>query len=452
MQQPLAQQQQKMLTSTESLQRIQDLNRNRAAMQGINRNPLPPGQVTVHPNGQQTIAASGGRHINVRPNGTVERVSLRDGRTANFRPDGKVSSVQAGGMQIHYGLRGERHIMTQRPDKSVLVSTGVNRGYLQRPLVVHNRTYVQRTYVVSNVTYTRVYRTSYYGGVAYYHYVPVFYYRPVFYGWAYNPWPAPVYYTWGWARDPWYVYYGSYFAPYPVYPTASLWLTDFLLAENLRLAYQAQASANLAAVQAQANTPVLPPAAGGNSYATQLTPEVKQAIAEEVRQQLAAQQQAAAAPTPQQPALSRSDVPSALDPARRVFVVSSNLAERTVDGQECSLTPGDIITRLTDTPDANQFVTVSVLSSKPTDCPAGAQITVAVQDLQEMQNHFREQIDSGLKMLADNRGQGGLPVAPDTRTQSGEVPPPTPDANIANVLQDLQQQADQTEQEVQQWG
>jgi len=69
-----------------------------------------------------------------------------------------------------------------------------------------------------------------------------------------------------------------------------------------------------------------------------------------------------------------------------------------------------------------------------------------------MHNHFREQIDSGLKMLADNRGQGGLPVAPDTRTQSGEVPPPTPDANIANVLQDLQQQADQTEQEVQQWG
>jgi hypothetical protein len=408
-------------------------------MQGINRNPLPPGQVTVHPDGRHTIAASGGRQINVSSNGTVEQVSLRDGRTALFRPNGQVRSVQAGGTQINYGLRGQRHIMTERPDRSVLVSTGRNSGYLQRPVVVQNRTYVQRTYAVNNVTYTRVYRTSNYGGVAYYHYVPVSYYRPVFYGWVSNPWPAPAYYTWGWFGDPWYVYYRSYFVPYRVYPTASLWLTDYLLAENLRLAYEEQANANTAVVP-------------GGPYATQLTPEVKQAIAEEVRQQLAAEQQAAVAANPQQLALSRSDVPPALDPARRVFVVSSNLDERAVDGQECSLTPGDIITRLTDSPDANQYVTVSILSSKPTDCQAGRQVTVAVQDLQEMHNRFREQIDSGLKTLADNRDQGGLPAAPDTRTQAGEVPPPPPDANLSTILQDQQRQADQTEQEIQQWG
>jgi len=350
-------------------------------------------------------------------------------------------------MQIHRGLHGERHIVTERPDKSVLVSTGPNRGYLQRPVVVQNRTYVQRTYIVNNITYTRVYRPHYYGGVAYYHYVPVSYYRPVFYGWVSNPWPAPVYYTWGWSREPWYGYYGPYFAPYPVYPTASLWLTDFLLAETLKLAYQA----DVAIAQAQANVAAVPPTAGGNSYGTQLPPEVKQAIAEEVRQQLAAEQQAAASPHPQQLALSRTDVPPALDPRQRVFVVSSNLDERTADGQECSLTPGDIITRLTDTPDANQHVTVSVLSSKQTDCPSGLQVTVAVQDLQEMHNHFREQMDAGLKTLAANQGKSGLPVAPDTRTQSGEVPPPAPDANTATALQQ-QQQADQTEQEVQQWG
>ena len=106
----------------------------------------------------------------------------------------------------------------------------------------------------------------------------------------------------------------------------------------------------------------------------QLTPEVKQAIAEEVRQQLAAEQQAAAAPNPQRQAPSSTEVPSALDPRKRVFVVSSYLDKRTTDGQECSLTPGDIITRLTDTPDANQNITVSVLSSKQADCPSGAQI------------------------------------------------------------------------------
>jgi len=85
-----------------------------------------------------------------------------------------------------------------------------------------------------------------------------------------------------------------------------LWLTDFLLAENLKLSYEAQAQANAAAV---------PPTAGGNSYAMQLTPEVKQAIAEEVRQQLAAEQQAAAAPNPQPLVPSSTEVPSALDPS-----------------------------------------------------------------------------------------------------------------------------------------
>jgi len=346
-------------------------------------------------------------------------------------------------MRINHVLDGERHIVTERPDKSVLVSTGPHRGYLQRPVVVDNRSYVQRTYIVNNVTYTRVYRPYNYGGVAYYHYVPVSYYRPVFYGWVYNPWPAPVYYTWSWYNDPWYGYYRSYFVPYPTYPTASLWLTDFLLAENLKLAYQAQAQANASAV---------PPTVGGNSYAMQLTPEVKQAIAEEVRQQLAAEQQAAAAPNPQPLAPSSTEVPPALDPRKRVFVVSSYLDEKTVDGQECSLTPGDIITRLTDTPDANQNITVSVLNSKQADCPSGAQIMVAVQDLQEMHNHFREQIDAGLKTLAEKQGKGGLPAAPDTRTQPGEVPPPEPDANIGTMLQHQQRQADQTEKEAQQWG
>jgi len=346
-------------------------------------------------------------------------------------------------MQIHHSLHGERHIVTERPDKSVLVSTGLNRGYLQRPVVVNNRSYVQRTYVINQVTYTRVYRPYNYGGVAYYHYVPVSYYRPVFYGWVSTPWPAPVYYRWAWASDPWYGYYSSYFVPYAAYPTASLWLTDFLLAENLKLAYQAQA---------QANTSAVPLGVAGNSYTMQLTPEVKQAIAEEVRRQLAAEQQAAAAPTPQPLAPSSTEVPSALDPRKRVFVVSSYLDEKTADGQECSLTPGDIITRLTDTPDTNHNITVSVLSSKQADCPSGAQIMMAVQDLQEMHNHFREQIDAGLKTLAENQGKGGLPAAPDTRTQPGEVPPPEPDANIATTLQHQQRQADQTEKEVQQWG
>ena len=460
------------LTPGESRQQIQDLNRNRAALRGINRRPLPTGEVTLHPDGRRIIAAPGGRQLDVRRDGTVERVSFRDGRTATFRPDGRVRSYHANGMQVNHWQRGGRTIVTERPDRTVLVSTGRNQGYVQRTVVVSNRTYVQRTYVVHNVTYVRVYRTSYYGGATYYRYVPTYRYRPVFYGWVYDPWLRSVRYRWSWYNDPWYGYYGPYFAPYPVYPSASLWLTDFLLSETLRFAYQAhqEAAANEAAEQGRYESSAGPSPAGGSAYATQLTPEVKQAIAEEVRQQLDADKAAAANAPPagqptaaatappgaepiaggntQLPAASSSEVPPALNPAYRVFVVSRNFD---VDdgGQGCSLSPGDVITRLTDTPDENQNVKASVLSSQKADCAAGSTVGVSVEELQEMHNHFQEGIDSGLKQLAENQGQGGLPTAPDTGTSFTEVPAAQPDPNVAAELQSQQQQADRTEAQVQ---
>jgi hypothetical protein len=369
-------------------------------------------------------------------------------------------------MQINHGLLGERRIVTVRPDRSRVVSMGPGRGYVERPYIVRGgTTYVQRTYVVNRITYTQVYRTTYYRGVSYYDYVPPYYYRPRFYVWVYNPWRAPVYYRWSWyaAPPPWYTYYGPYFVPAPVYPSAAFWLTDFLLAESLRAAYEArmEAEANAAAAQAYQPPPPPPPQAPG--YTTQITPELKEAIAEEVRQQLAAEQQVApAAPqppaaepqgaltVPQQPAASGPEAPpAALDPAQRLFVVSSNLAVPSMGGQECELTPGDIVTRLDDTPNNSNRVRVSVSSSKGNDCRVGSTLMVQVSDLQEMHNQFREQVDSGLKTLASNSGQGGLPPAPDTGTSAGEIPPPPPDANAGSALQAQQQAADQTEMQVQ---
>jgi hypothetical protein len=361
-------------------------------------------------------------------------------------------------MQISHGLRGDRRIVTVGPDNSRVVSMGPQRGYVERPYIVQGGlTYVQRTYVVNNVTYVRVYRSYYYGGVPYYSYVPPFYYHPIFYGWVYNPWRVPVYYRWAWfvAPPPWYVYWGPYFAPAPVYPSAALWLTDFLLAESLRTAYEAGREAEKNAA-AQANQPPPetyqppPPAPEGQGYTTQITPELKEAIAEEVRRQLAAEQQSAAT-IPQQPTASGAEAkPAALDPAQRLFVVSSNLAVPTIDGQDCELTPGDIITRLDDTPDNSSQVRVSVSRSKGNDCRDGSTLMVNVSDLQEMHNQFREQVDSGLKTLADNSGKGGLPPAPDTGTSAGEVPSPPPDANADSALQAQQKAANQTEAQIQQ--
>src|SRR5207249_11262268 len=52
-------------------------------------------------------------------------------------------------------------------------------------------------------------------------------------------WPAPAYYRWGYYNDPWYGNYNYYYQPYPAYPSASPWLTDYILSENLRAAYEA---------------------------------------------------------------------------------------------------------------------------------------------------------------------------------------------------------------------
>jgi hypothetical protein len=178
---------------------------------------------------------------------------------------------------------------------------------------------------------------------------------------------------------------------------------------------------------------------------------MKEAIAEEVSRQLAAEQQQSASPAPPPPAPSGAEAaPAALDPAQRLFVVSSDLTLSSSDGQACELTAGDIITRLDDTPDNNNRVRVSVSSSKGNDCRVGSTLMAQVSDLQDMHNHLREQVDSGLKTLADNSGQGGLPTAPDTGTSAGEVPLPTPDASANSALQAQQQAASQTETQIQQ--
>ena len=123
-------------------------------------------------------------------------------------------------------------------------------------------------------------------------------------------------------------------------------------------------------------------------------------------------------------------VPAALDPKIRIFVVSSDEDLTTSDGTECALTAGDVISRTGDTPDDDNMVDAVVKSSKKDECAIGATVGVAVDDLQEMHNQLRIQMDAGLKELADKQGKNGLPAAPDTKTQAGEVPAPTPDTSV----------------------
>lgn len=244
-------------------------------------------------------------------------------------------------------------------------------------------------------------------------------------------------------------------------------MTDYVISQNLQAAYAAQAEAN-ANANAGAQTQDAN-ADGGQSGggAVALTPEVKQAIADEVKAQLAAEQAAAAAqpaaaaaPAAAAPAAASNstadatpppeETPAALDPKYRTFIVSDVLNETGPDGQDCSLSSGDVVTRIEDTPDANKSVKVLVSASQKSDCPSGAQIAIAVDDLQEMHNHFREQLDTGLKTLADNQGKNGLPPAPDTKTVVNPDGQVKPDTSVKGELEAQQADADKAEADVQQ--
>jgi len=364
-------------------------------------------------------------------------------------------------MQINHGMHGGRTVVSTHNGARV-VTTGGRGGYVQRAYVTRGgHSYYSRTYYYHGSYHVGVYVGYRWGGYNYYGYYHPYWYHPGFYGWAYNPWAAPVYWGWGWGGSPWYGFYGGYFAPYPYYAGPAFWLTDYLIAQNLQAAYAARAEAN-----AEANAAAADDQGSGSATAAApsgevaLSPEVKQAIADEVKAQIAASQaqaqsaQAApagggAAAQPAPAAAASDQVPPALDPARRTFVVADEV-DVVADGQECALTAGDVITRLTDTPDGDQKVSVSIASSKKTDCPSGKTVLVSVDDLQEMHNHFEEQLDAGMKELAAKQGTGGIPKAPDTGTVASDVPAPPPDQSAGKALEDQQKAADQTETDVKQ--
>ena len=367
---------------------------------------------------------------------------------------GRVRDIEKHGLRVHQNLRGGKTFVHEGPNERKVVGYGPHVGYVGRKYYRRGgREYYQRTYVYGGRRYAVAYRSYPYHGVVYYRYAPAYYYHPAFYGWAYNPWASPVYYNWGWAGNPWFVGYGYYFTPYPAYANASLWLTDYLLAESLQLAYAARA-------EAAAGTPAAaPPADDGGAGQVALSPEVKQMISEEVQRQLAAERAAAeqpavAAQTPapsggkQAPNQTPEDVPEALDPRQKIFIVASNLDLADDDGNECAVTPGDVLMRMGKTPDADHKIAVNVVSSKQGDCPVDTNSSVDVSELQEMHNAFREKLDAGLKTLAENQGKNGLPAAPDTGRTAGEVAPPVPDANAESELKDQQRNVEQMEQEI----
>jgi hypothetical protein len=358
-------------------------------------------------------------------------------------------------MHISHGVNGGRTVVSNRGGARI-VTTG-HGGYVQRAYVTRGgRSFYSRTYVSGGVVRVGVYRGYAWGGRTYFGYYPGYWYHPGFYGWGWHPWGVGVYWgvgAWGWGGAPWWGFYGGWWNPYPVYAAPYYWLTDYLIAQQLQAAYAARAEANADAIadDAQASAGSGGYTQGSASAGVTLSPEVKEAIAEEIKTQLAAQQAQAqtgasnnSAPAP---TAASNQVPPALDPAQRTFVVDTNVTA-VANGQECGLTAGDVVTRLTDTPDADNNVNASISATKKGDCASGATVAVKVDDLQEMYNHFQETLTNGMGELAKKQGTGGMPAAPDTGTTASDVPTPPADDTAAKTLQDQQAAADQAEQDV----
>jgi hypothetical protein len=370
----------------------------------------------------------------------------KNGSSMTTRPNGKPADVHnaARNMDIHHNLNGGRTVAAVRPDGSRVVANSAGHGYVQRSYTYNNVSYDRRSYYYGGTYYNSYYRGYYYGGYYMNVYAPAYYYPPAYYGWAYNPWPAPVVYSWGWGGNPWYGYYGGYFTPYPVYAGASFWLTDYLIAQSLQAAYQEQANAAVEAAK-------VPP---GSSPV--LTPETKALISDEVKRQVALENQEAQANAQKQdvdPA-SSSIARMLSDNQTHVFVAGASLDVVQTTGAECGISQGDVL-EVTSAPPADaSAATATVLCSKGgKECPKSAQVQVAFTDLQEMQNHMRQTIDQGMGDLQAKQGQNGIPAAP----PSAKAPPvqsdfvaaaPPAEQNVAATIKQESAQGDQAEQEV----
>lgn len=370
-------------------------------------------------------------------NGQATRFS-KPGMDARFGRDGRPSFVRDDkrGVTINRAPNGVRQVVSVRPDGARVVSYGMNRGYVERQV---RPGYVQRTYIMGGRQYVTVYRTYSYNGITYQRYVPAVYYQPRFYAWAAAPWRGPVSYAWGWNVEPWYGYYPGYFTPTPSYSNAALWLTDFVIAENLKLAYENQ--------QQSAQGAPLEPVA----QSAPLSPVVKLAIAQEVRQRLAAEQTAFAQSADQSaPANAAVPVapPPSLDPTLKVLIVSSSIEAAVAGGSTCALTPGDFIERTDERVSNDNTVTVRVTNSKAGDCPSDTITSIDVVALQEMHNVFLHQIDAGLSKLANTQGTGGIPSGPppgafNSRDGQGRADV----TSEASLIQQQQQSANQSDLE-----
>jgi hypothetical protein len=388
---------------------------------------------TTSAGGATTYSMRDGRQWEL--DGDLRKVRFsKPGMDATFLPNGQIRTATVSRRDgttilLNRTTGGVRTAAIAGPNGVRVVSLGAHAGYIQRPLASG---FVARTYVNGGTASVAVYRPTVYRGATYYTYVPRFYYTSSFYTWAYASGMSPLTFAWGWGGEPWFASYGGYLGLSSSYRNPALWMTDFVLAQDLMSAFADRSGQPDGAPSGHRTEATDEPPADA------VSPLVKSDIANEVRQELATEQ-AEAADGIASPAGSE-DVLPALDPTRPIFVISSDLRVA-ADGAVCALTPGDVIARTSTSVDDDGTVAVKVIGSKPGDCPVDSATAVSLAALQEMHNQFRHDIDSGLAELSRQQGRHGVPAA-------GPVGAVEPDHNAERELRKAQKAASEADDDI----
>ena len=235
--------------------------------------------------------------------------------------------------------------------------------------------------------------------------------------------------------------------PYSSYPSASYWLTDYMISSDLQAAY--------AAHQEAGEVDGAPPAAAGPP---ELTPEVKQQIADEVRNQLALENQEAALNAHQQdvdPGSSGIDrmLSDAAKGKQHVFVVGSALDVVDASQTECALSDGDVLALQTAPPADAKAADLVVLSSKGgQECQKQAVVSVAFETCRRCRTTCGRPSTKDFRSCRPSRARADCPrCRPPQRRQRPPCMPPmrlrpirTPPRRFSSETQ----QGDQVETEV----
>jgi hypothetical protein len=184
--------------------------------------------------------------------------------------------------------------------------------------------------------------------------------------------------------------------------------------------------------------------------------DVKQAVAEEIKAAVERERdQSQSAAAKEDGAPGQNSIAQLLGDGRpHVLVAGSDTDLTSGAGVECALSQGDVLKVAGPLPDDSTTLDASILASKGgKECAVAATVAVPVADLQEMENHMREQVDDGLGELQKTQGKKGLPAAPAGAT--GAPTPaafaagaPPPDASAKSEIGEQARAADQAEGEV----